>query len=109
MLIGGLRYGFLSCYDETLFLRVEIESSTNDSTQKFPRLFYSNVINDTDGLDETANALKVPVRLALLYLFKLASEGSGWSFPRGSVNPLGYTAVTEFGRDLDSRGRHLSY
>ncbi|KAF2796527.1 hypothetical protein K505DRAFT_401094 [Melanomma pulvis-pyrius CBS 109.77] len=109
MLLTGLQYSFLSCYDETIFLKMDIEASTDYPAQKFPRLSYSNVVNYNDVLDESASCAKVPVRLALLYLFKLANHEGGSSSPKGDVNPLGYTAVGEFGRDLAPRGRRLSF
>lgn len=45
MLLKGLRYGFFSCYDETIFLRINLVSSNDRPEFNFPQISYSSVIS----------------------------------------------------------------
>ncbi|KAF2662634.1 hypothetical protein K491DRAFT_709978 [Lophiostoma macrostomum CBS 122681] len=107
MVTKGLRYAFFSCYDETIFLRIDIVQSS-DRPEYFPRICYSSFIDSDAELDQTNGNITVPLRLAMVYVMKLAIEDSLPATAVGAIRPQGYTALVEGSLDLDNRGRRLS-
>jgi hypothetical protein len=106
MLFKGLPYGFFSCYNETIFLRVDLVPSSDRPEVKFPKICYSSVIDSDAKLDQSNGNVTVPLRLAMLYVMKLAMENA--KLPLTTIHPRGYTTLVAEGVDLDSRGRTLS-
>lgn len=89
MNIYGVRFGFVSTYDDTVFLKIVLQSNGT------PALLYSEAISHTDRV---AEALTMPpqsrrlsatsVRLGLLYLLHRAShkDTDSWSFNPGQIS-----------------------
>ena len=124
MFLGRNKYGFLTCYDETIFLQMEKKSTINGHgvpvsddastangdqngnghgpTPQFLRLRYSKVVKHTDTLDETGDTISV--RLGMLYMFILI-KNHDWSINTDGINPSGYTTTTQWGEDLNPRER----
>jgi hypothetical protein len=69
-----LKYGFISNYNETVFLYLDLDDSGE------PCIYYSNVIKATDIIDKTENTISV--RLAFLWLIYITcspSNPNSWS------------------------------
>ncbi|KAF1851549.1 uncharacterized protein K460DRAFT_36977 [Cucurbitaria berberidis CBS 394.84] len=93
MLMDNIRYAFLTCSDEVIFIKFDIvervkyvnrargnEAADVDQVDVLtePWLYYSDPIKFTDVLNEAEG--KVPVRLALLSLLHIAST-TEWHLP----------------------------
>ncbi|KAF1828220.1 hypothetical protein BDW02DRAFT_635309 [Decorospora gaudefroyi] len=74
MLGHRLKYGFISNYNETVFLHLGL---TKDGEQ--PCIYFSDIIKDSDVIDESAG--RTSLRLALLYLTQLtcSPNGADWA------------------------------
>ncbi|KAF2127884.1 hypothetical protein P153DRAFT_386860 [Dothidotthia symphoricarpi CBS 119687] len=91
MLMGGMRFAFLTTCDEVIFLRMDIEARLRkrskgklDYRWSHPVLLYSDPIKHTDVLNEAEKT--VPVRLALLALmYGSMDDEDGWRLPDETV------------------------
>ncbi|KAI1526629.1 Dimer-Tnp-hAT domain containing protein, partial [Pyrenophora tritici-repentis] len=87
----GLRFGFVSTYEETVFLKIGRQESDGSYA-----LFYSDIVRHTDrtvmASDQKVLA-SISVRLGLLYLLHRASheDESTWSFNPSDIKPLDWT------------------
>lgn len=90
----GLRFGFVSTYEQTVFLKIGEQASDGSYA-----LFYSDIVYHTDRtiLDPDQQTLtSVSVRLGLLYLLHRATneDASTWSFKPQSIRPNKWTRQT---------------
>ncbi|KNG51883.1 hypothetical protein TW65_00898 [Stemphylium lycopersici] len=78
MIGHGLKYGFISNYEETIFLQLDLRNNGE------PCIYYSDIIKDSDLIDNSNDKVSVSLRLALFYLTQKTSspKGADWAISK---------------------------